>query len=80
MVESNSQTSNTLFRTTRDSTWGTTATQKEALDEMASSKLVIFGEKHGNNHVVDLQTSIQQRLIEKEGQIAVVMEQFSFEM
>ena len=59
MVESAANTPNTLFRTARNNAWGTTASSKEALDDIAANRLVVFGEKHGNKHVIELQTNIQ---------------------
>ena len=80
MVEALQKSSTILFRTARSSSWGSLATCQEMLEDLAKKRMVVFGEKHGNKDVIELQTSIQQRLIQKPGNLAIIMEQFSFEM
>ena len=60
--------------------WGQQVTLEQALDQIQQKRLVILGEAHGNKHVVELQTQIQQRLAEKDGKLNIVMEHFSLEM
>ena len=53
MVESLGKIATTIFRTARNSNWGSIAPLGDTLEDIAKSKLVIFGEKHGNKHVIE---------------------------
>jgi len=51
------------------------------LDEIATKKIVFFGETHGDQKIIALQTAVQKAMIPKnESKLHVIMEHFSFEM
>lgn len=60
MVESLVKSATTILRTARSHTqaWGSIVPLADTLEEIAKNRLVIFGEKHGNEHVIKFQTQI----------------------
>ena len=54
MVEAISKSSTILFRTARNSAWGTIATRQDMLEDLAKKRMIVFGEKHENKDVIEL--------------------------
>jgi len=55
---------------------------QSVLEEVATKKLVFFGETHSEKSIIALQTEIQQAMIKSLSaqKLHVIMEHFSFEM
>lgn len=67
------------FIRTAASTFGQFETLSQFLEDVATKKLVFFGETHGEKPIISLQKAVLQSMI-GENKLNVIMEHFSFEM
>ena len=67
------------FIRTAASTFGQFETLSQFLADVATKKLVFFGETHGEKPIISLQKEVLQSMM-GEHKLNVIMEHFSFEM